>query len=307
VLVSLLSEETVEKEREIIAREIRLYQDNYESVGELGALKMLYGSQPLGTDIAGSKETIQEITLDILAQAHTSYYRPPNMALFIGGDLDAARLWDQMSQWQELNAFSQQEYIKPKILQRSAINSGAVFERSMAIALPRLYLGFQDRKVGLSGQALLARELALDLALDMLFSPSSDFFQRSYQTGLIEAETFEWDVQLEQAYAYVLISGDSPQPKRLKAEILDELAKARKSSLIEEAFKRTKRKAYGHMIERFEQVESGVEMMHQCAINGATPFDLYAVTKEINIDNVYDCLHTCLEPEYCVTSIIWPE
>ena len=229
------------------------------------------------------------------------------MSLFIGGDLDAEALLGEIEEWQELKVLSsgsQPKSIDPQI---PVANRVAQFKKSMPISMPRVYLGFSEYQTGTSGKALLTRELALDLLLDILFSPSGEFFQKNYQRGLIEAESFGWDVQLEQEYGFVLIGGDSPNPDRLVAEILEELANARTNSLLEAGFVRIKHKAYGHMVERFEQVESAVESMRRCVISGAKPFDIYAITRDISLNDVRAWLFTCLDPEQYVISLVYPE
>ena len=82
------TEQTVEKEKGIIAEEIKMYQEqpNYKLMFQtLGAL---YHKHPVQIDIAGSVESIYKITADDLYLSYETFYHPANMVLIVVGDVD---------------------------------------------------------------------------------------------------------------------------------------------------------------------------------------------------------------------------
>ena len=82
------TEENVQKEMGIIAEEIRMYDDNPDWALSEGLLQCLYKTHPVRDDIAGSEDTIAEITAQTLYDCYNGFYRPGNMALCVAGGID---------------------------------------------------------------------------------------------------------------------------------------------------------------------------------------------------------------------------
>ena len=55
-------------------------------------LRMLYGHHPIRDRVAGSVESIAEITDTTLYDCHRAFYAPGNMTLCVEGDVDAGRI-----------------------------------------------------------------------------------------------------------------------------------------------------------------------------------------------------------------------
>src|SRR5690606_13607321 len=79
------TDQTVEKEKGIIAQEIRMYDDNPDWRLYFGMIKNLYEKHPVRIDIAGTVESISAITKDMLYTCYNTFYHPSNMVLFIVG------------------------------------------------------------------------------------------------------------------------------------------------------------------------------------------------------------------------------
>ena len=65
-LNSTLPEEEIEKERNVIIEEINMYHDHPTSLVSILWPKLLYGDQPAGWEIAGTKETVSKINREML-------------------------------------------------------------------------------------------------------------------------------------------------------------------------------------------------------------------------------------------------
>ncbi|MEG1651339.1 MAG: pitrilysin family protein, partial [Oscillospiraceae bacterium] len=84
--------ETVDKEQGIIGQEIKMYDDNPDWALATMSLQSLYKKHPVRDDIAGSAESISEITPELLYTCYNAYYRPANMALSIAGNITAEQV-----------------------------------------------------------------------------------------------------------------------------------------------------------------------------------------------------------------------
>src|SRR5699024_3874033 len=81
------TDENVEKEKGIIAQEIKMYEDNSNWKAYFNLLKSMYFQHPIRNDIAGTIESISNISKELLYTAYNTFYHPKNMVLFIVGDL----------------------------------------------------------------------------------------------------------------------------------------------------------------------------------------------------------------------------
>lgn len=76
------TKETVDKEKGIIAQEITMYDDLPDWRLYFGAIENMYKAHPVKIDIAGTVESIGEITAEHLYECYNTFYHPSNMVLF---------------------------------------------------------------------------------------------------------------------------------------------------------------------------------------------------------------------------------
>ncbi len=81
--------ENVDKEMGIIAQEIRMYEDNPSSAMYRGLMQAMYREHPIRRSVAGTVESISEITPELLYACYRAFYHPENMALIVCGDVTA--------------------------------------------------------------------------------------------------------------------------------------------------------------------------------------------------------------------------
>ena len=82
------TDENVEKEKGIIAEEIKQYDDEVEWIFEEEMKKALFKYDNHRIDIAGTVESINKITKEHLYDTYNTFYQPSNMFIIISGDFD---------------------------------------------------------------------------------------------------------------------------------------------------------------------------------------------------------------------------
>ncbi len=87
-LNSILPEKEIAKERGVIIEEINMYYDNPASYVQEIWQKLLYGDQPAGWPIAGTKESVSNITRAELQKYMQSQYVPGNTIVCIAGNIN---------------------------------------------------------------------------------------------------------------------------------------------------------------------------------------------------------------------------
>ena len=81
-------EESVIREQGIIDQEIGMYLDSPDAAVFDRLMENMYRSHPIRVPILGSRESIREITPEILTLCHRAFYAPGNMILCVVGDVD---------------------------------------------------------------------------------------------------------------------------------------------------------------------------------------------------------------------------
>jgi len=88
-LNSLLPQKEIEKEKKVIIEEINMIYDHPMGyIGEVLWPRLLYGNQPAGWDIAGTKESVKGITRNSLINYRQKQYVPSNTILCIAGNFN---------------------------------------------------------------------------------------------------------------------------------------------------------------------------------------------------------------------------
>ncbi len=296
-------EEGIRRERSIIVREIQLFDDSVEWVAFQTALRALYGAQRIAVDIAGTPESLDRIDAGILERCHQQYYHSGSLKLIVCGPVDGAAVCHRgvelMGEWPASPGFSDRG---PRILARPSD-----LEVRRAVPKARRLLLFPD-PVPARGRNLLRRELSLELALDILFGASSGFFERNYESGLIDGETFGGEVHLDGLYGFCLLGGDTDRPEALRAAVLEELETGLREGRIEAGFDRALRRVFGEMVCRWEDVEDCAEFV-ECAVRrGCHPFELVDLHLGDALDaaTVQACASDCLSVDALATATVLP-
>ncbi len=75
----------IEKERKVIAEEIGMLNDSPADWVHVLIDQALWGDRPLGRDVAGTRESVLQITRAQLLDWFTTYYTPPNVVVSVSG------------------------------------------------------------------------------------------------------------------------------------------------------------------------------------------------------------------------------
>jgi predicted Zn-dependent peptidase len=93
----LFDAEEVEREKQVVLEEIKIDQDNPESLVHELTLQNFWSGHPLGRPILGTPETVGAFSRDSLVEAHQRWYAPQNMLVTAAGHVEHAGLVDLAS------------------------------------------------------------------------------------------------------------------------------------------------------------------------------------------------------------------
>jgi predicted Zn-dependent peptidase len=78
----------LEREREVIVEEIKMYEDRPDQLADEYLSSLIFHEDPLGRPIIGSAETVRGVGHDTLERFHTNTYTAPNIFVVAAGKLD---------------------------------------------------------------------------------------------------------------------------------------------------------------------------------------------------------------------------
>lgn len=262
VLSPYFTQELVEKEKGIIAQEIRMYEDDPSWRGGTAVMKNLFGKHPAAIDIAGTVASIKKIRAEHLAECHRVFYTPSNLMLIVAGDVDA-KVVDRIA-GETLKKFDPPKAAPvkrffPTVPARVKRHS----EENWRTTTPKYFAGWRVDVGRRRGPKLLDLETALDVYVAAIFSRSGELFTRLFSEGLID-DSFSASVTAEKDFAMISFSSDTPDPERLETELLDGLRDLGKDRPAAEELRRTRRFMYGRFIRGWNSLESAAWNIAEC-------------------------------------------
>ncbi|SDF97001.1 Predicted Zn-dependent peptidase [Thermoanaerobacter thermohydrosulfuricus] len=295
------TDENVEKEKGIIAQEIRMYQDDPNWRVYFNALEALYHVYPVRKDIAGTIESISKISKEILYKCYYTFYHPENMVLFAVGDIDIDKTLDVIKEnVRQDKKQGEIERIYPK--EPSSVYKKEVVQ-DMQVSIPLFNLGFKDTDVGFGGKKLLKKNLEIQIGLEMALGRSSDLYERLYNEGLIDS-TFSFDYGGEIDYGYSIIGGQSKDPFKVRDIILNAINNLQ--FLKEEDFERIKKKYIGKFLRTFNSVDSIAYSFINFYMKEINLLDYLDLLYSISFEDVRERFQNHLREENSVLSVVNP-
>lgn len=296
------TKETVDKEKGIIAEEIKMYQEQPGYKLMFNTLKAMYENHPIRVDIAGSVESIYEINKDDLYLCYETFYHPSNMVLFVVGDVDPNHIYQVIANHEDARDKAYQpKIVRDPLIEKSEVNEHFVAE-SMKLQSPRLMIGFKNEVLkNEPAEQFVKRDLEMTLFFEMVFGEETDFYQSLLNQDLID-ETFGYQFVLEPTYSFSLVTSATQQPDTLKTLLLDELELKQGKLNDQEAFNLLKKQFIGEFISGLNSPEYIANQYTKLYFEGVSLFDLLDIVENITLDSVNATSEVCLNLAQVVDS-----
>jgi predicted Zn-dependent peptidase len=92
VTSSLITEDDVDAERDVILDEIAMHDDDPDDVAHNLFSSLAWGDSSLGRPIAGTVASIEAMSRDQIRRFYTRHYRPERMVVSVAGNIDHAKV-----------------------------------------------------------------------------------------------------------------------------------------------------------------------------------------------------------------------
>ena len=252
VSVPWFTQESVDKERGIIGQEIGMIEDDPHWKCYMNLMKALFQHHPIRVSVAGSVESIAEITPETLYACHKAFYDPANMVLCVAGPVDPEHICDVAREIlpKEAGPIAAKDYgekERPRAAQ-------SYIEERMEVSAPIFQLGWKG-DAQINGEDRLRQELVGGLALEVLLGSSTPLYAKLYREGLINQE-FGYSYESSFGCAFLAADGESKAPEAVCAAVAAEAARIGREGVDPALWERVKKGVYGNRVRGLNSFEN---------------------------------------------------
>ena len=258
-----ITDENVEKERGIIAQEVRMYEDSPDQGAVFSLLSAMYAQHPARLTVGGTVESIGRITKATLLEAYAAFYRTGNASLAVAGPVDP----DEVLRLAEACELAEGSAPSRADIADFAPVASSRIERSLSVARPKALLGLKERERADTAYERARRAAATGVVLDRLFAGSSDLRERMQQDGRLD-DSLGAGYMGERTFGAATIGCDTEDPSRAEAAIRELLFSP--CTFDDEQLERLRRRAIGGFVRGCESVRA---LAFQHAAEGLEPGD----------------------------------
>ena len=293
---------TIAKEQGIIGQEIKMYDDSPDWRLLNALFRCLYADHPLRDDIAGTVESIAEITPAMLYDSCRAFYAPGNMVLAAAGNTTMEQI---------LAACARHGLMEPRPAEKvqrlwaTEPMTLAATEKTltMPVSKPCFGVGFKEEPLPADD---LRTEALYDLVLSCIVGGMSPLYRRLYDEGLVNPG-FGGEVLRVDGCCCILFTGESDVPDTVRQLLLDEIARVRAAGVDREVFTLCKNEKYGQLIENLENVEDSASQMADFALSGQTVAQQISMLAGLTAEDADAALQHILCTDRMATMYILPD
>ena len=297
-----ITPESVEKEKGIIGQEIKMYDDDPDWRVYFGSIQNLYNHHPVAIDIAGTVETVNSTTKEMLEICYNTFYHPSNMMLFVVGNIDADKAIPIIRSNQAKKDFKKtNKIVCQKVFE---LNDIKVKENilTMDVEMNKIIISIKINEILNDSKLKIKRELAINLLFDLLFSKSSKLYNDWLNRGIIN-DSFSANFTQERDYAFIQIGCDCDDYETLKNELIKLIKNFKDVEINVSDFERIKKKNIGLFINMFNSPESIANIFSRYYFEGIMAFDLIDEVAKISLDDIYS-VFKYFDLDYTSTCIV---
>lgn len=292
------TKETVEKEQGIIGQEITMYYDVAGWMSTFNLLRCLYKNHPVRIDIAGTVESISEITDKLLYDCYNTFYNLHNMALVVVGNADADRIvaiCDECLEKAENVSIERSFEDEPRDIVK------AYDEYHLAMSVPVFSFGYKEKCE--TPERTLKEIVETNILLEVLIGESSPLYSSLIEKGLINSQLSK-EYFVGYGYEAIMFDGESTNPQAVADEIKREVARLKKDGIDDELFETVRRNLYGKEIMQYNDIDAVANGMISCYFSDYGIFDTMDIYKNVTKADIEKRLFEVMDEKYSALSVV---
>lgn len=293
------TEESVEREKDIIQQEREMYQDDPDSCLFFKTLANLYPETPLASDIVGTEDSIEDITLEDLRDNFDEFYTPVNSQIFLVGNFDLELIQNYFLQ-KDVGGCIVQNPKEPIALHPVK----KVESIRMDVASPKLVIGVRTNS-DMGHQDCYRYSVLLRALFTMMFGWTSKRFQSLYETGKLDS-SLSLEVEINRRFNFLMLTMDTKEPVSISHQFRKAIQSfVTDADISEEHLDLIKSEIYGEFIHSMNSLEF-IATQYQSHSDETTLFDLPKIIQEMTLDDVLEVGHHFIDNSEIVEFTIFP-
>ena len=294
-----ITEESVEREKDIIQQEREMYQDDPDSCLFFKTLANLYPETPLASDIVGTEDSIEDITLEDLRDNFDEFYTPVNSQIFLVGNFDLELIQNYFLQ-KDVGGCIVQNPKEPIALHPVK----KVESIRMDVASPKLAIGVRTNS-DMGHQDCYRYSVLLRALFTMMFGWTSKRFQSLYETGKLDS-SLSLEVEINRRFNFLMLTMDTKEPVAISHQFRKAIQSfVTDADISEEHLDLIKSEIYGEFIHSMNSLEF-IATQYQSHSDETTLFDLPKIIQEMTLDDVLEVGHHFIDNSEIVEFTIFP-
>ena len=292
------TEETVRKEQGIIGQEIDMYKDSPDWECLFNMLGAMYHKHSVRIDIAGTKDSIAQITADMLFSCYDTFYNLSNMALAVAGRItvdEVLEIADRLLQSDEAVTVERAFKPEPESIVKPYV------EENLPVTTPVFCLGYKESYP--TPERSVKEEVAKNIILDVLAGQMSPLYKELLDEGLVN-NNFSTEYFNGYNYAAMLISGESANPQAVADKVKARAAQLKRDLISQEDFETVRKKQYGKTVRAFSDIDTVANALVVSHFEDDELFSEFAVIKEMTLDYVNEMLLKSFDEDKAVLSVV---
>ena len=295
------TEELVERERNIIIQEIKMSEDSPYSRCYQNLVESMYRYNSARVDVAGTVESVSQITADMLNKCYKNFYTPNNMTLVVCGNIDPQRVMeiaDNSLPTDYVSLEVERKYCddEPREVYKK------LSESYMEVAKPIFSIGVKDVDIPIDNSERMRKFTAMGVLCELLFSRSGELYNDLFESGKITPD-FGASYSSSKTFAYTMISGESDDPNEILERIKDHISNFQ---FDEDDLVRCKRVLYAEFLMDFDSTEEIANNMIDYIFEGFDLFEYGHLIEDITADEIRELLNKMFKEEYYSMSVVYP-
>lgn len=291
---------TVDKEQGIIGQEIKMYEDGPDWRVLFNLLCALYEKNPVRTDIAGTVESISQITPDLLYRCYNTFYNLNNMVLTVAGNFtveEVLRVADKVLTKAPEVKIEYQKADEPERVFESYT------EQKLEVSTPIFNIGF---KAAPGGYADNIRASILDeMLLEAVAGDFTPLYRKLYDSSLIN-QTFYNACMASRDYICSTFCGESKDPKKVYELLCSEIDRISRNGIDRGIFNIAKATIYGRYIDAFDTAEGVASLMMNGAFCSIPMYEMVDIAADVTLDKLNSRIRESLRTDRSALSVINP-
>lgn len=297
----LLDPEEMEKERQVVLEELAAVEDSPAQLVDVLVDSALWPNNPLGRDVAGTKQSVQAITREQVVEFLHHQYVPNNLVMAVVGNIPHQEvvdaIWAQAGRWP---GGSPHPWIPagdgpgPKVIVRHKETEQA----HLALAVPALPLGHPDR------YAVTLLSIALGEGMS-----SRLFLELRERRGLVY-DVHSYALHFQDTGALGIYAGTDPQKApSVVSLVVEELARLSQDGIAEEELERARKMAKSRLFLRLEDTRhlAGWLGGQELLLGGIrTPQEVVAEIERVRPEDVKRVAQKLFRPEAIRMAAVGP-